>query len=73
MKRATICVDADSPERQVVLDWLSRWQGKLLHCSPNEGCGCCVDLYNVEATEEALSELPSSVLASSDWAGQCAT
>jgi hypothetical protein len=69
MKRATICTEADTPERQIVADWLDKWQAELRYCSSNEGCGCCVDLYNVEAPEEALAELPPSVFASSEWAG----
>jgi len=69
MKRATICADTDTPDRQAVLDWLSKWQGKLGYCSPNEGCGCCIDLYNLEAPEEALAELPANVFCASEWAG----
>jgi hypothetical protein len=70
MKRATICADSSTPERQVVADWLSKWRDKLGYCSENEGCGCCVDIFNVEAPEHALSELPPSVLTASDWANQ---
>jgi hypothetical protein len=34
-----------------------------------EGCGCCVDLYRVEAPQGALDELPPVVFASSEWSG----
>lgn len=68
MRKATLCTSVDSGERQVVEDWLSKWRQSLGFCSENEGCGCCVDIYNVEAPEEALAELPPSVFAASEWA-----
>jgi hypothetical protein len=37
--------------------------------SENEGCGCCVHIYRVEAPQEALDELPSVVFAASEWSG----
>jgi hypothetical protein len=70
MKRATLCACIDTGERQTLEHWLSKWRASLTFCSENEGCGCRVDIYNVEAPEEALAELPPSVFAASDW-GRC--
>jgi hypothetical protein len=67
MPRATICVDVGTPEQKVVEAWLKRWQSRLTFISENEGCGCCVDIYRVDAQKEALEELPSTVFATSDW------
>jgi hypothetical protein len=64
MKRAIICAFVDTQEHQVVVDWFSKWSARLGYCSPNEGCGCCVDIYKVEAPEEALVELPVKVISS---------
>jgi hypothetical protein len=69
MKRATLCTEAHSPAHQVVADWLSKWQGKLGYCSANKGCACCLDVYHVEAPDDALAELPRHVFALSDWTG----
>lgn len=67
MKKATLCVDVNSDEREVVEVWLVKWREALGFCSENEGCGCCVDIYHIEAPEAAIAELPLSVLATSDW------
>lgn len=69
MKKATLCADSDTDEGDIVEQWLVKWRSALAYCSENEGCGCCIDIYNVEAPEEALAELPASVVAASDWAG----
>lgn len=69
MPRATICVDAGTPEQVAVNAWLDRWRGRLLFVSHNEGCGCCVDMYRVEGSQEALDELPPMVFAMSEWSG----
>jgi hypothetical protein len=69
MSKATICVDVGTPEQAAVDAWLERWRSRLPFVSENEGCGCCVDLYRVEAPQEALDELPASVSAASEWSG----
>ncbi len=69
MKRATLCAEADTPERELLSNWLIKWEQRLSACSPNQGCGCCIDLYDVEAPEEALQELPHSLFCASVWAG----
>jgi hypothetical protein len=68
MKRATLIASADLLEREILDAWLAKWRPALAFCSENEGCGCCVDMYNVEAPEEALADLPRSILAASEWA-----
>jgi hypothetical protein len=65
--RATICVDVGTAEQAAVDAWLARWRTSMPFCSDNEGCGCCVDLYRVEAPQNALDELPQVVFAMSDW------
>jgi hypothetical protein len=69
MPRATICVDVGTPEQVAVAAWLERWGSRLPFVSDNEGCGCCVDLYRVQAPPEALHELPAAVFAASEWSG----
>lgn len=68
MKKVTLCADVNMKEREVVEVWLSKWRETLGFCSETKGCGCCVDIYHIEAPEEALTELPPSVIATSDWA-----
>jgi hypothetical protein len=63
-------VDVGVPEQAAVNAWLTRWRPRLPFVSANEGCGCCVDLYRVEAPQEALDELPPLVFAASEWSGR---
>jgi hypothetical protein len=67
MTRATLCTEAHAPAHQVVVEWISKWSGHLGYCSGNVGCGCCLDIYHVDAPDEALAELPRNVFALSDW------
>ncbi|MEZ5630715.1 MAG: hypothetical protein R3F09_08400 [Burkholderiaceae bacterium] len=61
MARATVIVTIDN-EREVVAvnAWFQRW-GPRIRCADNQGCGCCVDIWDVEAPAEALAQLPSEM------------
>jgi len=62
-KRITIIANTDRPgEREAVHDWLAKRTTRLTYLSPNEGCGCCVDIFRVEAPIEAIGELPTEVI-----------
>lgn len=60
IKRATLI--AQTEERAVLNAWIERWRPSLRSLSQNQGCGCCVDIYEVEAPVEALAELPRQLL-----------
>lgn len=68
MARATIIVDVDSPQevREVEL-WFAKWRPRLEYASQQEGCGCCIYMWNVEGPNDAIEELPREVLADSEW------
>lgn len=68
MPRATIIVAVDkAAEVEAVERWLFRWAPKLTHQSQNHGCGCCVDIWEIEAPAEAIAELPAEVYAGDEW------
>jgi len=68
--RATICVDVSHKDESAAVEaWLNRWREQLAFVSENTGCGCCVDMWDVEGPDDAISAIPSSVRAASDWAG----
>lgn len=48
-------------------DWFSRWGPKLMHRSENYGCGCCNDIWEVDAPAEAILELPPKTYAGNEW------
>jgi hypothetical protein len=64
MASAQIIVSTDHPDEvRKVDDWFARWRERLSSVSDNTGCGCCVNIWNVEGPEEALLELPAAVIA----------
>ncbi len=68
--RATICVIKDQPEQATAVEeWFRRWGDGLTFVSENKGCGCCVDMWDVEGPEEAIREIPKEADTWSDWAG----
>ncbi|QTD44455.1 hypothetical protein [Ottowia testudinis] len=60
--KATVCVTIDN-EREIaaVNAWFNRW-GPRIRCGDNQGCGCCVDIWDVEAPPEALRDLPAAMV-----------
>jgi hypothetical protein len=68
MTRATLVVEVDQFDEVAAIDaWFARWQSKLAHCSDNLGCGCCVDIWHVDAPQEAIDQLPPAVFAGNEW------
>lgn len=66
--RATILVEADDAGRVAAAEaWFARWRPRLAYCSDNRGCGCCVDIWNVDALADAVAELPEELRATSEW------
>ena len=69
MPRATICVVMDDPgEVEAGRKWLAANRRSLTHVSENQGCGCCVDVWDVEGPREVLATLPDSLRSGSEWA-----
>ena len=61
--RITIIVETDQPDEVAAVDaWFARWSGRLGTVSENLGCGCCVDIWDVDAPLDVLRELPPHVL-----------
>lgn len=62
MTRASICISSDSPAEEVAFEeWLEQWVEKLTFVSGNYGCGCCVQLYDVEGPQEAIDTIPKKI------------
>jgi hypothetical protein len=57
--RSTITTCTDDPtELTTVEAWFVTWASHITHRSDNQGCGCCVDIWTVDATDEAFAALP---------------
>jgi len=64
LAKAQIIVAVDAPDEvQAVGDWFDKWRNRLTFVSGNTGCGCCINMWEVEGPIEALRELPEIVLA----------
>ena len=72
--RATIIADASAPEQVAAAEaWLARWREALASCSEDLGCGCCVHIWDVDAPEAAVAEIPAELRAESEWSRAGAT
>jgi hypothetical protein len=68
MARATICIAVDDPaDVEAGEQWLAANRERLDFVSENYGCGCCVDLYDLEGPPEVLATISQAISADSDW------
>jgi hypothetical protein len=68
MARETICVDVRNPaDVEAAEKWLAANRSRLDFLSENDGCGCCVDLYDLEGPEEVLQTIPEQLRCWSPW------
>ncbi len=64
MAKAEIIVVVDQPDEvRAVAEWFARWRDRLTVVDGDNGCGCCVNIWNVEGPVEAMRELPEAVVA----------
>ena len=62
--QATIIVDVSAANESAAVEaWFGRWRGALSSVSDDLGCGCCVHIWDVDAPDAALAELPPATLA----------
>lgn len=68
MAHATIIVDITRPaELAMSEEWFAKWAPSLTYQSADQGCGCCVNIWDVEGTDEAVADLPSNIKADNAW------
>lgn len=67
--RATLMATADEPaNRDAAIAWIEQHHDALGFVSDNLGCGCCVDIWNIEGDSAVVRQVPPSLLAASAWA-----
>lgn len=67
MPKVTIVVDvAEVAQVEAVDAWFAKWRPALIRVSDNDGCGCCVNIWEVEGPMDALLEIPEPVVS---WPG----
>jgi hypothetical protein len=71
MARVTICFDAtDEVAAAAYRAWLAVSRPDLTSVSDDEGCGCCVHVFEVVGTPEAMAAIPASIRSESSQAGR---
>ena len=71
MARATIIVDVTHPAEVTASEnWFVKWTPSLTFRSENQGCGCCVNIWDIEGTDEGVAALPPSIKGDSNWVRQ---
>lgn len=58
-----IAVNDPKEDQALIEDWLKRNEDII---SDNEGCGCCVDIFEFECEEELVRDLPKLYLTIKD-------
>ena len=59
--RATVSVTIDNQREVAAVNaWLQRL-GPKIQLNDNQGCGCCVDIWDVQAPADALAVLPRAM------------
>ena len=66
--RATVLAATDDPEKVRIAErWLAEHRERLTYVSDQQGCGCCVLMWDVAGPEEVVRTLPEAISAWSDW------
>jgi hypothetical protein len=66
--RGTIIVATDSEEEQRLAEaWFARFGAVLRFRSDDQGCHCCMHLWDVEGPEDAIAAIPERITVWSSW------
>lgn len=58
MPDAVLIAAVDIPQEVAMPDaWMKQWKSAITFVSENEGCGCCVDILRVTASQEAIDAI----------------
>ena len=59
--RGEVVVTVDNErEIEAIGRWFNRW-GNRIRCVDNTGCGCCRDVWNIEAPQHVFDDLPADL------------
>jgi hypothetical protein len=71
MNKYTLCIDEGDDGFETVVETVESWAAKWTNAVriANYSSGGWEHLWDVEASDEAIQEIPSAWLCSSEWAG----
>lgn len=47
--------------------WFEAWGSRMDFVSGSLGCGCCVNIFDVEGPQEAIDSIPATIRSGSEW------
>jgi hypothetical protein len=59
--RYIVYTDPGTTEEERLSRWLEKWRDDLPFFD-NEGCGCCINIYKIDAPLQTLAELSPELL-----------
>jgi hypothetical protein len=59
--RYEVTVDPGMEENGLMTAWIEKWRDHFTYFN-NVGCGCCINIYEFDAPEEAVAEIPEELV-----------
>ncbi|RYX82750.1 hypothetical protein EON83_18195 [bacterium] len=57
----SVITEPNTPEAELMSAWIARWQHHFAYFN-DVGCGCCVNIYEFDAPQVAVAELPPELV-----------
>jgi hypothetical protein len=68
LHRATVSYwAAADTEAAAFADWREQWKSEVAFVSHDYGCGCCIHLFDILGSKEAVAHIPKRLHTISAW------
>ncbi len=55
-------VEAKGNNQDILYDWIDKNKNALIFTSEDNGCGCCVSIFEVKGNVEIIETFPKKIL-----------
>lgn len=62
IKKEVYVVENIGDNQSVLYGWISKNKGLLNYVSEEQGCVCCVSIFEIEGKEEILETFPKEII-----------
>ncbi|MEW7278865.1 hypothetical protein ABW636_09735 [Aquimarina sp. 2201CG1-2-11] len=62
IKRKEFIVIVERNNQDILYNWIDKYRHLLVFISENKGCGCCVDIFEIEGEAEIVKTFPNEIL-----------
>ncbi|RYG64846.1 hypothetical protein EON80_18450 [bacterium] len=56
----TVTIDPGDPYEEMFQSWFEKWRDQFSYFD-NQGCGCCVNIYEFDISTQAVAELENEI------------